>query len=50
LQFLRNALVASDSVVLPAVETLHWGFSIQYSTLYLTNRFDGGPPKEQGDQ
>jgi hypothetical protein len=32
-----------DSVVLPAVETLHWGFSIQYSTLYLTNRFDGGP-------
>ena len=30
----------------PAVETLHWGFSIQYSTLYLTNRFTGSSPKE----
>jgi hypothetical protein len=36
-----------DSVVSPAVETQHWGFSIQYSTLYLTSRFDGGPPKEE---
>ena len=36
-----------DSVLSPAVETLHWGFSIQYSTLYLTSRFDGGPPKEE---
>jgi hypothetical protein len=36
-----------DTVVSPAVETLHWGFSIQYSTLYLTKRFDGGPPKEE---
>jgi len=27
------------------VETLHWGFSIQYSTYYLTKRFTGGPPK-----
>jgi hypothetical protein len=31
----------------PAVETLNWGFSIQYSTLYLTSRFTGGPPKEE---
>jgi hypothetical protein len=29
------------------VETLHWGFSIQYSTYYLTSRFTGGPPKEE---
>ena len=29
----------------PAVETLHWGLSIQYSTLYLTNRFTGSSPK-----
>ena len=36
-----------DSVFAPAVETLRWGFSIQYSTLYLTSRFDGGPPKEE---
>ena len=36
-----------SSVFSPAVETLHWGFSIQYSTLYLTSRFDGGPPKDE---
>src|SRR5579863_318927 len=36
-----------DSTFFPGVETLHWGFSIQYSTLYLTNRFDGGPPKDE---
>jgi hypothetical protein len=36
-----------DSVLSPGVETLHWGFSIQYSTLYLTNRFNGGPPKDE---
>jgi hypothetical protein len=36
-----------DTVLSPAVETLHWGFSIQYSTLYLTSRFDGRPPKEE---
>jgi hypothetical protein len=36
-----------DAMFSPAVETLHWGFSIQYSTLYLTSRFDGGPPKEE---
>jgi hypothetical protein len=35
-----------DTVFARGVETLHWGFSIQYSTLYLTRRFDGGPPKE----
>jgi hypothetical protein len=31
----------------PGVETLHWSFSIQYSTYYLTSRFTGGPPKEE---
>jgi hypothetical protein len=36
-----------QSVVAPAVETLHWGFSVQYSTYYLTSRFNGGPPKEE---
>lgn len=36
-----------NTVPSPAVETLHWGFSIQYSTLYLTSRFNGGPPREE---
>jgi hypothetical protein len=36
-----------QSVLTPAVETLHWGFSIQYSTYYLTSRFTGGPPKDE---
>lgn len=36
-----------DTVLSPAAETLHWGFSIQYSTLYLTKRFDGGPPRDE---
>ncbi|SFJ80333.1 hypothetical protein SAMN05216525_13666 [Bradyrhizobium sp. Gha] len=31
----------------PAVQTLHWGLSIQYSTLYLTRHFDGYAPKEE---
>jgi hypothetical protein len=31
----------------PAVETLNWGFSVQYSTYYLTSRFTGGPPKDE---
>ncbi len=26
---------------------IHWGFSLQFSTLYLTPRFTGGPPKEE---
>jgi hypothetical protein len=30
-----------------AVKTLDWGISIQYSTYYLTDRFTGGPPKEE---
>jgi hypothetical protein len=41
------ALGRFEPVLAPAVQTLHWGFSIQYSTLYLTNRFDGGPPKDE---
>jgi hypothetical protein len=35
-----------DTVLSPGLETLHWGFSIRYSTLYLTSRFGGGPPKD----
>jgi len=31
----------------PSVDILHWGFAIQFSTLYLTNRFTGGPPREE---
>lgn len=29
------------------VETLHWGFALEYSTYYLTKRFTGGPPKAE---
>jgi hypothetical protein len=30
------------------VDTLHWGFAIEFSTLYLTNRFTPGKlPKEE---
>jgi len=36
-----------DPVSFPGVETLHWGFSVQFSTLYLTNRFDGGAPAHE---
>ena len=36
-----------DSASFAGVETLHWGFSVQFSTLYLTNRFDGGPPAHE---
>jgi hypothetical protein len=36
-----------QSVLVPTVETLHWGFSVQYSTYYLTSRFTGGPPKDE---
>jgi hypothetical protein len=36
-----------QSALVPTVETLHWGLSIQYSTYYLTSRFTGGPPKEE---
>jgi hypothetical protein len=36
-----------QSVLVPTVETLHWGLSLQYSTYYLTSRFTGGPPKEE---
>jgi hypothetical protein len=31
----------------PGVETLNWGLSIQYSTLYLTSRFTGGSSEEE---
>jgi hypothetical protein len=36
-----------QSILVPTVETLHWGLSLQYSTYYLTSRFTGGPPKEE---
>jgi hypothetical protein len=35
-----------QSTLVPTVETLHWGLSLQYSTYYLTSRFTGGPPKD----
>jgi len=37
----------AQSILVPTVETLHWGLSLQYSTYYLTSRFTGGPPKEE---
>jgi hypothetical protein len=36
-----------QSTLVPTVETLHWGLSLQYSTYYLTRRFTGGPPKDE---
>jgi hypothetical protein len=36
-----------QSILVPTVETLHWGLSLQYSTYYLTSRFTGGPPKDE---
>jgi hypothetical protein len=36
------------SILMPDVDTLHWGFAIEFSTLYLTNRFTPGKlPKEE---
>jgi len=29
------------------VDILRWGFAVEFSTLYLTSRFTGGPPKEE---
>jgi hypothetical protein len=28
-------------------EFVHWSAALEFSTLYLTNRFTGGPPKEE---
>jgi hypothetical protein len=36
-----------QTFAVPKVETFHWGFTIQYSTLYLTSRFTGGEPAEE---
>ena len=36
-----------QSTLVPVVDTLHWGLSLQYSTYYLTSRFTGGPPKDE---
>jgi hypothetical protein len=27
--------------------TIHWGLAVEFSTLYLTERFTGGPPREE---
>jgi hypothetical protein len=37
----------AQSILVPTVETLHWGLSLQYSTYYLASRFTGGPPKDE---
>jgi hypothetical protein len=29
------------------VDILHLGFAVEFSTLYLTDRFTGGPPKQE---
>ena len=34
-------------VFTPASNILHWGVALEFSTLYLTDRFNGGPPKEE---
>jgi hypothetical protein len=34
-------------VITPRVETVHWGFALEYSTFYLTPRYTGGPPKKE---
>ena len=39
-----SALIPMPSQNVPI---LHWGFSIQYSTYYLTPRFTGSPPKQE---
>jgi hypothetical protein len=28
-------------------DIVHWAFALEFSTLYLTSRFTGGPPKEE---
>jgi hypothetical protein len=43
----NNASSALIPVGYENVSILHWGFSIQYSTYYLTSRFAGGPPKQE---
>jgi len=34
-------------VLTPAPNIFHWGLALEFSTLYLTDRFTGGPPKEE---
>ena len=36
-----------QTALVPQANVLHWGFSLQYSTYYLTSRFTGGPPKAE---
>jgi hypothetical protein len=48
----HTALTYANGSPLPSgtgryADVLHWGFSLQYSTLYLTDRFTGQPPKEE---
>lgn len=35
------------SVAARTPNVLHWGFALEFSTLYLTDRFTGGPPTEE---
>ena len=44
---LNNAGSALVPLPIENVPIVHWGFSIQYSTYYLTPRFTGGPPKQE---
>jgi hypothetical protein len=39
----------SQFTAFPAIkpETIHWGFTVQYSTYYLTRRFTGGEPRDE---
>jgi len=34
-------------VLTPTPNIFHWELALEFSTLYLTDRFTGGPPKEE---
>lgn len=44
---LNDTTAALVPITVENLNTLHWGFSVQYSTYYLTSRFTGGPAKEE---
>lgn len=44
----QDTAAGTPSTVLSKTGTvLRWGFALEYSTLYLTDRFDGKPPKAE---
>jgi hypothetical protein len=44
----RSAAAASGPMARPASKVLHWGFALEFSTLYLTDRFTPGVlPREE---